>query len=104
MAASAIARTSPTALRMRRPPSSACWKAAISAKHWCASRRQAADPRRRVERNSRLQLNYTLDYVSRSCYRIRSLADPPPRFGVSEAKLQAPGAEMRRGNEGVRVV
>src|SRR5262249_14754167 len=22
------------------PPSSACWKAAISAKHWCASRRQ----------------------------------------------------------------
>jgi NADPH:quinone reductase-like Zn-dependent oxidoreductase len=33
MAASAIARTSPMALRMRQPPSSTCWKAAISAKH-----------------------------------------------------------------------
>src|SRR5262249_41982263 len=38
--ASAIASTSRTALRMRRPPSSACWKAAISARHWCASRRR----------------------------------------------------------------
>src|SRR5262245_4721485 len=26
-------------------------------------------------------------------------APPTPRFGVSEAKLQTPGAEMRRGNE-----
>src|SRR5207245_7707806 len=36
-AASAIARTSPAALRMRPPPSSACWQAAISATRWCAS-------------------------------------------------------------------
>src|SRR6266436_3008710 len=27
-----------------------------------------------------------------------------PSFGVSEAKLQTPGAKTRRGNEGVRVV
>src|SRR5262249_54308704 len=26
-------------------------------------------------------------------------APPTPRFGVSEAKLQTPGAKMRRGNE-----
>src|SRR5262249_19000876 len=26
-------------------------------------------------------------------------APPPPRFGVSEAKSQTPGADMRRGNE-----
>src|SRR5262249_40940635 len=26
-------------------------------------------------------------------------APPTPRFGVSEAKLQSPGAKMRRGNE-----
>src|SRR5215510_9149475 len=26
-------------------------------------------------------------------------APPTPRFGVSEAKMQNPGAEMRRGNE-----
>src|SRR5712671_7596373 len=31
-------------------------------------------------------------------------APPTPRFGVSETKLQTPGAETRRGNEGVRVV
>jgi hypothetical protein len=30
-------------------------------------------------------------------------APPTPRFGVSEAKLQTPGAEMRRGNEMVRL-
>jgi NADPH-dependent curcumin reductase CurA len=38
MGASAIARTSPTASRMRLPLSSACWKAAISERHWFASR------------------------------------------------------------------
>ena len=26
-------------------------------------------------------------------------APPTPRFGVSEAKLQTPDADMRRGNE-----
>src|SRR5262249_19717471 len=31
-------------------------------------------------------------------------APPTPRFGVSEAKVQTPGAEMRRGNEEVCVV
>src|SRR5262249_44098594 len=30
-------------------------------------------------------------------------APPTPRFGVSEAKLQTPGADMRRGNELVRL-
>src|SRR5262249_10576064 len=40
MAASAIARTSQMAWRMRRPPLSACWKGAILARRWCELRRQ----------------------------------------------------------------
>src|SRR5262249_50438133 len=40
---------------MRRPPSSACWKAAISAKRWCASRRQ----REFVERRDQAALRRT---------------------------------------------
>src|SRR5215831_9080901 len=33
------------------------------------------------------------------CTRTFLGAPPTPRFGVSEAKLQTPGADMRRGNE-----
>jgi NADPH-dependent curcumin reductase len=44
MGASAIARISPTASRMRRQASLACWKAATSAKRWCASRHQREHP------------------------------------------------------------
>src|SRR5215467_14054554 len=37
----------------------------------------------------------------RGCRSTRTFlgAPPTPRFGVSEAKLQTPGAKMRRGNE-----
>src|SRR5262245_1601223 len=31
-------------------------------------------------------------------------APPTPRFGVGEARMQTPGAEMRRGNEEVCVL
>src|SRR5262249_22623560 len=38
------------------------------------------------------------------CTRTFLGAPPTPRFGASEARLQTPGAEMRRGNDGGCVV
>src|SRR5215813_13094295 len=38
------------------------------------------------------------------CTRTTLGAPPTPRFGVGEATMQTPGAKMRRGKDGVRVV
>src|SRR5262245_14833947 len=59
----------------------------------------------RVISGSRASL--TQDGTPNGCFgRTRTFlgAPPTPRFGVSEAKLQTPGADMRRGNEEVCVL
>src|SRR5262245_59271058 len=61
----------------------------------------------RAASQARSRASLTQDGTPNGCFgRTRTFlgAPPTPRFGVSEAKVQTPGAGMRRGNEEVCVL